>query len=110
MHQSRPLLGLKPRLRKYAVSRNGLLAISANYPSPVTVNGFQCRNCTDVENAKKHIDPQHPKSGPYNIDAKTDPTRQTSVILSGALSGLNSVTSSTSAQSASNGDLFDLSA
>jgi hypothetical protein len=47
---------------------------STNYPQPVQVNGFLCRNCTDVDNAKKHIDPAHPRSGPYGINAATDPT------------------------------------
>jgi len=47
---------------------------STNYPQPVLVNGFVCRNCTDVDYAKKHIDPAHPRSGPYGIDAATDPT------------------------------------
>ena len=50
------------------------MAISTDYPTPVMVNGFQCKNCTDVAYAKKHIDPAHPKSGPYGIDAKDDPT------------------------------------
>jgi hypothetical protein len=45
------------------------VAISVNYPAPVYVNGFQCKNCTDVDYAKKHIDPAHPKDGPYGIDA-----------------------------------------
>ena len=48
------------------------MAISGNYPSPVTVNGFSCRNCTDVDNAKKHIDPAHPSAGPFGIN---DPER-----------------------------------
>jgi hypothetical protein len=47
---------------------------STNYAHPVYVNGFICRNCTDVDHAKKHIDPAHPKSGPYGIDAASDPT------------------------------------
>jgi hypothetical protein len=51
------------------------LTQSVNYPSPVWVNGYECRNCTDVDLAKKHIDPAHPKSGPFNVDAKSDPTR-----------------------------------
>ena len=55
------------------------MTIGANYPTPVTVNGFLCRNCTDVDYAKKHIDPAHPKSGPYGIDAKDDPTVKPSV-------------------------------
>jgi len=50
------------------------MAVSTDYSTPVIVNGFQCKNCTDVDYAKKHIDPAHPKSGPYGIDAKTDPT------------------------------------
>ena len=50
------------------------MTISTNYATPVWVNGYQCKNCTDVDNAKKHIDPAHPKSGPFGIDAKSDPT------------------------------------
>ena len=53
------------------------------------VNGFQCRNCTDIDYAKKHIDPAHPKDGPYGVYAKDHPAtaaKTPSVILSGALS------------------------
>jgi len=46
---------------------------SVNYPNPVYVNGFSCKNCTEVDEAKKHIDPAHPQDGPYGIDAKTAP-------------------------------------
>ena len=58
------------------------------------VNGFPCKNCTDVDYAKKHIDPAHPKSGPYGIDAKNDPSvkqaaASTAVTFGGNLSGLN---------------------
>ncbi|MEY3234008.1 hypothetical protein [Aquidulcibacter sp.] len=28
------------------------------------VNGYMCRDCTDVSYAKKNIDPAHPKDGP----------------------------------------------
>jgi hypothetical protein len=73
------------------------MSISGDYPTPVTVNGFSCRNCTDVDYAKKHIDPQHPKSGPYGVDARNDPTlrndpaaqRSAAVSFGGSLSGLN---------------------
>ena len=51
---------------------------NVNYPHPVQVNGYECRNCTDVDNAKKRIDPQHPQSGPNDINAATDPTRKDS--------------------------------
>jgi hypothetical protein len=52
------------------------MAVTTNYSTPVMVNGFSCKNCTDVDYAKKHIDPAHPKSGPYGIDAKSDPSVQ----------------------------------
>ena len=32
------------------------------------INGFPCKTCTDVDYAKKHIDPAHPKDGPYGVD------------------------------------------
>ena len=51
------------------------MSASADYARPVQVNGFACHNCTDVANAKKHIDPAHPQSGPYDINAAQDPTR-----------------------------------
>ncbi|MBU1377665.1 MAG: hypothetical protein KKE02_16490 [Alphaproteobacteria bacterium] len=33
------------------------------------VNGYVCRNCTDVEFAKKGVDPAHPKDGPQGVYA-----------------------------------------
>ncbi len=33
------------------------------------VNGYPCKNCTDVENAKKGIDPAKPKDGPNGVNA-----------------------------------------
>ena len=50
------------------------MSISGDYPHPVQVNGFTCKNCTDVDYARKHIDPAHPKSGPFGINARSDPT------------------------------------
>ena len=49
------------------------MTISVNYPTPVEVNGYSCKNCTDVDFAKKHIDPAHPKDGPFGINAKDNP-------------------------------------
>jgi hypothetical protein len=72
---------------------------STNYPQAVQVNGFTCRNCTDVDRAKKHIDPAHPKSGPYGIDAATDPSNPKSFIqLGGSLSGTQPTTAKTAVQ------------
>jgi len=78
------------------------LALSVNYPTPVWVNGFQCSNCTDVDLAKKHIDPAHPKSGPFGVDAKADPSRllQTSVTFGGALAGSQAVSTNSRAVTA----------
>lgn len=77
----------------------------ANYSTPVTVNGFLCKNCTDVDYAKKHIDPAHPKSGPYGINAKDDPTAQkpamsAAVIFGGNLSALSGARALTGGDSA----------
>jgi hypothetical protein len=71
--------------------------VNANYPTPVQVNGFTCRNCTDVDYAKKHIDPAHPKAGPYGVDAASDPSlaNKPNVTFDGALKGLNAVTAQT---------------
>jgi hypothetical protein len=33
------------------------MAISSDYPRPITVNGYVCRNCDDVSKAKKFEDP-----------------------------------------------------
>ena len=73
---------------------------SVNYPTPVWVNGYQCRNCSDVDLAKKHIDPAHPKSGPFGVDASSDPSRilQDAVSFGGQLAGVP-----TSGSASSNG-------
>ena len=76
------------------------MTIGSNYPTPVTVNGFLCKNCTDVDFAKKHIDPAHPKSGPYGINAKNDPTVKNApsaaVTFGGNLNALNDRQTATS--------------
>ena len=47
------------------------MAISANYPMPVLVNGYLCNSCTQVAEAQKDIDPADPQAGPWGIDAKS---------------------------------------
>jgi hypothetical protein len=80
---------------------------STIYPQPVHVNGFICRNCTDVDNAKKHIDPAHPKSGPYGVNAATDPTNPKSFVqFGGNLAGIPSTAARTALQSS--GQLVDI--
>lgn len=37
------------------------MAISSDYPKPISVNGYICRNCDDVSKAKKFEDPAGPK-------------------------------------------------
>jgi hypothetical protein len=67
------------------------MSLSVNYPSPVQVNGYACNNCTEVDEAKKHIDPAHPKDGPFGIDAPKDSKAGASpaVTFGGALAGLS---------------------
>jgi len=85
-------------------------SINGDYPHPVQVNGFTCKNCTDVDYAKKHIDPAHPKSGPYGVNAATDPSQTKSVILGGALKGLDQgVATPKAATAATTGTQVDIS-
>lgn len=44
------------------------MEISVNYPSPVIVNGFSCRNCSEVAQAERFIDPTNPQAGPFGIN------------------------------------------
>jgi hypothetical protein len=71
--------------------------INGDYPHPVTVNGFSCKNCTEVDLARKHINPAHPKSGPYGENAANDPTvkQKPAVTFGGALRGLNAAAGAT---------------
>ena len=46
---------------------------TVNYPTPVTVNGYSCKNCTDVDNAKRNIDPSHPNDGPFGVNKADKP-------------------------------------
>jgi hypothetical protein len=54
------------------------------------VNGYMCRDCTDVAYAKKNIDPAHPKDGPQPSEqpSRTNPE---AVQWSGALAELNAL-------------------
>ena len=67
-----------------------------DYATPVMVNGYSCHNCTDVANAKRNIDPQHPKDGPFGVDrtpatkkpdATTAPDQSPAVVFGGRLAG-----------------------
>ncbi|HEX3366862.1 hypothetical protein [Phenylobacterium sp.] len=100
---------------------------TVNYPTPVTVNGYSCKNCTDVDYAKKHIDPAHPKDGPYGVDAKdhTSSTpapksavasdaapanRPSAVQFGGALAGVSAASGAAQQPGAAQGRLLDISA
>jgi hypothetical protein len=54
------------------------------------VNGYMCRDCTDVSYAKKNIDPAHPKEGPQPSEqpSRTNPE---AVQWGGALAELNAL-------------------
>lgn len=38
-----------------------MVSVSSDYPHPVTVNGYSCRNCSDVAKAEHNIDPAAPQ-------------------------------------------------
>ncbi|MEO8683404.1 MAG: hypothetical protein ABI414_01035 [Devosia sp.] len=70
------------------------MAISSDYPRPIMVNGYVCRNCDDVSDAKKFIDPSKPKTGVSETQvAGNDPQR--AVSFGGTLSFRNAVSSAT---------------
>jgi hypothetical protein len=91
---------------------------TVNYPSPVTVNGYSCKNCTDVDYAKKNIDPAHPADGPFGVDAKTKPAgpgatakaaETPAVTLGGVFTGISASANSNASPSAQ-GHRLDVSA
>jgi hypothetical protein len=54
------------------------------------VNGYMCRDCTDVAYAKKNIDPAHPKDGPQPNKQATKVDRPSAAVQwGGALADLN---------------------
>jgi hypothetical protein len=90
---------------------------TVNYPTPILINGYRCKNCTDVDYAKKHIDPQHPKDGPYGINkpensdraGTTDATRGPAVLFGGRIAPpVTSTDSSAPAASSTQGVNVDL--
>ena len=90
---------------------------TVNYPSPVTVNGYSCKNCTDVDYAKKNIDPSHPKDGPYGVNAKENASPLASahkatpaVTFGGVLASVSQTSSFNTAASAKQGQRVDVSA
>ncbi|HEX2815057.1 MAG TPA: hypothetical protein VHN39_01590 [Phenylobacterium sp.] len=89
---------------------------TVNYPNPVTVNGYQCKNCTDVDYAKKNIDPAHPADGPFGVDAKSAPKGSTgkttdipAVTLGGVFSGISPPANSNAPLTATQGQRLDVS-
>jgi len=82
------------------------------------VNGYVCNDCTDVANAKRNIDPAHPKDGPFGQDApEAEAARKTSnhgqsVVFGGSLAGLDHGSTSRDAvrQQKAVGGLVDVSA
>jgi len=79
---------------------------SVNYPNPVTVNGYACKNCTDVDYAKKNIDPAHPKDGPFGVNAHDKPA----VTLGGVLAHVSAASKTDPATSTTQGQRLDVSA
>ena len=47
------------------------MMINGDYPTPILVNGYSCRNCADVSKARKNIDPAEASFG---STAETDPS------------------------------------
>ena len=85
---------------------------TVNYPSPVTVNGYACKNCTDVDYAKKNIDPARPTEGPYGVNAKPKPPSidKPAVTFGGVLTNILQTSSDNASPSTPHGQRVDISA
>ena len=90
---------------------------TVNYPNPVTVNGYSCKNCTDVDYAKKNVDPAHPSDGPFGVNAKTKPAPPGShariadtpaVTLGGVLAGVSAASKPNVSPTATQGQRLDV--
>lgn len=67
------------------------------------VNGYVCRNCSDVDLAKRGVDPAHPKDGPngaYKADAAGKADRGPAVRLDGAVAEAAAASPTTQVQPA----------
>lgn len=57
-----------------------MVSVSSDYPHPVAVNGYSCRNCSDVAKAEHNIDPADPQGtkarGREDEKARTTHDRQ----------------------------------
>ena len=69
------------------------MAIRSDYPRPIMVNGYVCRNCDDVSDAKKFIDPSKPKTGPVSEPQAAGNDAQRAVSFGGTLSFRNAAPS-----------------
>ncbi len=55
------------------------------------VNGYVCRDCTDVSMARRFVDPAKPEAGPFGVTAQDDSARNSpAVVFGGRLAELNS--------------------
>lgn len=82
---------------------------TVNYPHPVIVNGYSCKNCTDVDYAKKNIDPAHPKDGPFGVEAKAKPVDRPAVTLGGVLAGVSPAANAGAPNAPTQGSRLDIS-
>jgi hypothetical protein len=62
------------------------MQVSRDYPQPVLINGYPCRNCDEVADAKKNLDPSEAKSLATSTSKSDD--RLEAVVLSGRLASL----------------------
>lgn len=56
------------------------------------INGYVCKDCSDVALAKRYVDPAHPKDGPNGRDSEAAKAKQAdekAVLFGGNLAFLN---------------------
>ena len=83
------------------------MAISSDYPHPIVVNGYACRNCDDVAKAKRFEDPAQATPLPPTTEARaSDGDMQRAVNFGGVLAFRNDSNKAAAAPSEF-GNLYD---
>jgi hypothetical protein len=63
------------------------MSIGGDYTKPVYVNGYQCWNCAQVDEAKKGVDPAHAKDASGAPSSNQGAGQTSAVTFGGALAG-----------------------
>ena len=79
------------------------MSIGGDYTKPVYVNGYQCWNCAQVDEAKKGVDPAHAKDASGAPSSGQGVGQTPAVTFGGALAGVQPAAASAQPRGAASG-------